>query len=872
MTTAVRGYLSEPSVLRDEIYQSNVLLQAQKKFDLLGMRLFLIALSGINPHFSSRDKYYDEKFKMVFVPTAKLTELLGSSKYLAMLQKACVKLELVDILLKDDGDRDSKLTNIFQHVDYRAREGLYVLFKDEMRPYLLDLLYAKKGYTKVNVNYLLKLTSLYAIRLLEIILQYQNIPHYKNMMEIERRVSVKQLRFMLNVPEKAYKGRIDNFRKHVLDIPIKEINQHTPYFLRYKVIKKGTKTIAFKFIMATHNVPYKIAGKKPQFSNDAIDELRALGFDDGSARAIYNCCNGVDDCLLRLRRATTLLRVQEKNVKNRLGFLRRSIEQDWHSSTMLEKEDPYSKPGWSATMKFYSRRPGVPARGPNKQVDRPPNYLPSDKMDKQLADAITQGEFYTCAEDKTQSKAPVKSEPPETVAEVTAEKASLKASSKSEPSAEPKKIERAIKFTPLSETESAPPPPPKVESYYEANIDKLNELNSRCCDNPEEYQRVREQDFEEEMRELAEKKAREREEFVRKRNERLQAMGINISSNNNSGEWISLGDVAVNCIAPYISPEKQAEIRELIARAKKGFSSEPAPQKKIERAIKFTPPPTPNGNAAEPPATPKIEQATDSPQPSANDAVSLAQLSKVEIAAAGISKLLQIYKEISARVESMEEESKLSYEEGLKLRNEKRALEQELIAKGELSPPPPPPIPERIVNISLPPPPPPDFEKNTYRCSKKEKLIRKGIAELVQLYKEANNLNEEPVHILTRTNTDDVKAFKTEYDPTTGHDYVYLTDKPNSRWSLAMVDDMLRYREIWERWRSSLDFFADYKLTLVEVMRKYIKTYGYLPPRYIIPPGKKHNFKENSADIYTGKFEWTSDVAEPTPTDRPAKK
>ena len=45
-------------VLRNDIYQSNLLVDSRKFFDLLGTKIFLLGLRGLNPRFSEQDKYY----------------------------------------------------------------------------------------------------------------------------------------------------------------------------------------------------------------------------------------------------------------------------------------------------------------------------------------------------------------------------------------------------------------------------------------------------------------------------------------------------------------------------------------------------------------------------------------------------------------------------------------------------------------------------------------------------------------------------------------------------------------------------------------------------------------------------------------------
>ena len=213
--------------LREEIYQGNPLINARKKFGTLETRIFLLGLRGINPHFSLKDKQYDEKFPELFIPTERLTELLGGNTwYLHDLKIVCEKFfNVISELDREDGG--FKLMHLFRQLEYVPNEGLYLQFDELMRPYLLDL-FKSKGYTKINVEQIFYLTSPYALRLIELMLQYQNIPEFKMRQEIVREIDIDKLKFALNVPADAYDGRLDNFRKKVLagDI-LKELNEYT---------------------------------------------------------------------------------------------------------------------------------------------------------------------------------------------------------------------------------------------------------------------------------------------------------------------------------------------------------------------------------------------------------------------------------------------------------------------------------------------------------------------------------------------------------------------------------------------------------------------------------------------------------------------
>ena len=321
-------------ILRDEVYQGNLLIQARKEFDTLGMRIYLLGLRGLNPHFSLKDKKYDQEFPEVFISTKVLTELFGgNTKYLHDLKAACKKMLDATIEL-NDADGGFKLMHIFRELYYKPKEGLYLQFDDKMRPYLLDL-FETRGYTRVGVEQIFYLSSPYSIRLVEIMLQYQNIPKMKLKREIVRKVDVEQLRFMLNVPEGTYKGRINNFRQYVLDGPIAEINSKTIFRMSYTAIKKGGRVTGFEFHMDISALPEE--ERKFKYSEIAFEKLRELGFNNKAAAAILQKCENADDCLKRIDNAIEIFQQQSirKPIENQLGFLRRAIEEKWKPATNL---------------------------------------------------------------------------------------------------------------------------------------------------------------------------------------------------------------------------------------------------------------------------------------------------------------------------------------------------------------------------------------------------------------------------------------------------------------------------------------------------------------------------------------------------------
>lgn len=325
------------STLRQKIYQSNPLLQARKGMSTIELRIFFLGLRGINPHLSTEDTIFDSEFKEVFIPTAKLTKIFsGNTWYLHNLDSVCKKLFDAKIFLRYE-DGGFVLMHVFQKLEYVHREGLYIRFDELMRPYLLDL-FKSRGFTQIDVEQIFQLTSPYAIRLVELMLQYQNMPEMKKRQMIERTIPIDELRFALDVDDNAY-VTMSNFRRVVIDVPIREINEKTEYKMRYEVLKQGGtggRVYAFKFFMDTSALPREGTAES---SSSAIEKLKSLGFNEQSAQAIRDKCSSDEDCLDRITRATRSLTMKKKRsvVENELGYLRKYIEENWQSTVTKAK-------------------------------------------------------------------------------------------------------------------------------------------------------------------------------------------------------------------------------------------------------------------------------------------------------------------------------------------------------------------------------------------------------------------------------------------------------------------------------------------------------------------------------------------------------
>lgn len=330
-------------------YQLNPLIEAQKSFNVMETRLFYLGLQRVNPHLTDNDKYYDNQFPDIIVTPSELTKIFGHRQYLAEVDKAADNL--IGRYISIYFEKGFEKYTIFQHIKYREGQGLFIKFNEDMRPFILDIYksYKKYGFTKIEMQQIFILSSTYAMRLLELLLQYHSTA--KNGI-IEREIDIDDLRKKLNVPEDAYKGRIGNFRKKVLDSPINDINTHTKYYVDYSVIKQGRNVKSFKFTCNCNNVVgddeytttidshtdwdtkdlQPIIEENENSQEKLYTKLINYGFSVATIEELLKKCGGVDELSKRL--AYGEQRAKEDNnsgkeVSSISGYLRKAIEDNW---------------------------------------------------------------------------------------------------------------------------------------------------------------------------------------------------------------------------------------------------------------------------------------------------------------------------------------------------------------------------------------------------------------------------------------------------------------------------------------------------------------------------------------------------------------
>ena len=226
------------------VIQANPLIEARKKMNTTANRIFLLGLQDVKPHIKD-GTFYDVEFHETLITTSELKEIFGNEFYgnITNLKKQLKKVGQSIVEISRPG-KVFEVCTIYRKVRYDSQKGLTIFFNDELKPYVLELV--NQAYTSYKLKVLFPLSSEYAWRILESLLEMQGYLR-KGHKEVFLVLTLEELRFRLNIPEGLYEGRIDNFRKRVLELPIAEINEKTDYLVRYEVQRTGRKVTGFKF-------------------------------------------------------------------------------------------------------------------------------------------------------------------------------------------------------------------------------------------------------------------------------------------------------------------------------------------------------------------------------------------------------------------------------------------------------------------------------------------------------------------------------------------------------------------------------------------------------------------------------------------------
>ena len=160
-------------------------------------------------------------------------------------------------------DRTSR-TRWVQKIDFMDSRGVIgIRFSKDILPFLSNL---STEFTKYLASDLIGVTSTYAIRLYELLVQYQSIG--------KREISVVDLRWMFELQNK-YPVWAD-LKRWVIDQAVKEINEFSPLSVTYETKKTGRKITSINLRFKQKPKQAQIATETPKRDQTGEIQLKPL--------------------------------------------------------------------------------------------------------------------------------------------------------------------------------------------------------------------------------------------------------------------------------------------------------------------------------------------------------------------------------------------------------------------------------------------------------------------------------------------------------------------------------------------------------------------------------------------------------------------
>jgi len=215
------------------VNQEYSLVNAKYKLNTSEIKFILNAIAQI-------DTIKDEALKDYVIKVSELENTLQAEQNETRLKQFAKKLMSKPLEIPtEDG---WIIVNWFSDIEYiRGKAKFQVRFSEKLKPYLLQL---KKRFVSYNLKYILPLTSMYSIRIYQILKEYEKLK--------KRYITVEELQDILQVP-KSYKI-YNRFKEKVLQVAEKELKENTDIYFTVEEEKEGRKVsrLIFRIYKNTH--------------------------------------------------------------------------------------------------------------------------------------------------------------------------------------------------------------------------------------------------------------------------------------------------------------------------------------------------------------------------------------------------------------------------------------------------------------------------------------------------------------------------------------------------------------------------------------------------------------------------------------------
>lgn len=246
----------------DLVVKDNALINASYYLSLTEQRLILLAIIQAR----AEKKTTGNEFKVSVSSYINAYGVDDSTAYISI-QKAMETLRTRYFTFERvvDGEPERVVSNWVQSVAYATNESyIKIQFTDAVMPLITQL---EKHFTSYQLEQVKDLSSIYAIRLYELMMQWRATGK-------TQQIPIDELRLKLGVEPDEYK-LMSNFKAKVIDVAINQINEHTDIKASYDQHKQGRKITGFTFSFKQKPKP-KVKGVEAS-RDEATGDLFSIG-------------------------------------------------------------------------------------------------------------------------------------------------------------------------------------------------------------------------------------------------------------------------------------------------------------------------------------------------------------------------------------------------------------------------------------------------------------------------------------------------------------------------------------------------------------------------------------------------------------------
>lgn len=306
------------------VIKSNSLVEARYRLSLQEMHVIYWLLTQIKPE--------DEEFKIHKLEIVEFAKIIGikSENQYKELRKVTKRLIQRAMEIYQPDTQEYIQFSWLSSARYQIKQGCVLLeFSSLLKPYLLQL----KGYfTKIDIVDTLKLKSIYAVRIFELLLQYISIG--------KREINIEDLRSYCGIEKEQYKLYAD-LKRYVIEKAKLEINTKTEYEINYTEIKKLRKVFTIEWSIQKKDIQTeqqlkKLAIVQREFRSEAVlvESLLEYGFSKPiSKRLIKNHGEEVIKNAIRV----VNLQIERGKAKNPKAMLQTAAQEKWHPEIFKQK-------------------------------------------------------------------------------------------------------------------------------------------------------------------------------------------------------------------------------------------------------------------------------------------------------------------------------------------------------------------------------------------------------------------------------------------------------------------------------------------------------------------------------------------------------